>query len=291
MYFGTIGNYTITHGASNYANSDIETKVDYIYVYNSTALITTEFAAMDATSGYNVNNVQIDLQDIENASWTNTTAPFGRAWISTLAGHTINAYASTLGYSDADLLAQPALGPPVWYSIQMFPTGGFTNVTDGLVTLYITVKDDLGNPIPGATIFGGGSGYGVLLNSSMFSITTNEAGIASIAVPNKTNIHMTASKTGYQTTSQVVYSGVGSGGEASVPVTIMLPRLMVTPTVTATTLPGGATPHPTIDPYTLLSPEEKQTSLANMVLDVGPALVGFFIVLTFIGGIKMIGKK
>lgn len=296
MHFGTVGNYTIIHGASNGASSDIETKTNYIWVYNNTALTTTEFVAIDATTGFGINNVNISLFDVQNGTWTNTTnAPFGRATISTLAGHTINAYADTLGYSGQDLLGSIARSAPPYY-IQMFPTGGTTNLSAGMVTLYITVRESPGaNPIAGATIYGGGEGYGVLVNSSPWTLTTNEAGRAWVVVPNKTNIHYTASKVNYQTVSQVTYSGTGSGGDAAVQATVMLSRLTVTPTITATTGPGGTVP-PTVatqDPAGKPGDPGYSNNKGQQMMDLlalfGPDLVLLCILVTIMGlmGIRL----
>lgn len=290
-YFVTNGNYTITHGVSNPITSNTTTKTDYIWVYNSTDLVTTGFLATDGTSGYPVNGAQVDLYDIENASWSNTTTIGGWATISTLSGHTINAYANATGYEDADLLAQPAK-PGGFYQIYMWPDVGFKNVSEGMVTAYFHVNDaNTGDPIPGALISGGGENYGVMVNSTMFGLTTNAVGMASIAVQNNTNIYITTSKGGYQTASQAFATGPGSGGTDNVVVSIMLSKLTVTPTATMTTLPGQPGVYPTtVDPYSLLSPEEKQASLAGDVLDWAPMLINLFILLTVIGGIKMIAK-
>ena len=60
----------------------------------------------------------------------------------------------------------------------------------------------------------------------------------------------------------------------------------VTPTITATTGPGGTVPV-TVDPRT---PQEKESDIANILIDYGDILVMFFIALTIIGVVKMIMK-
>lgn len=250
--FPTPGNYTITHGVSNAQGSDLEVKTDYIYIYDSNTLVDTGFLATDATNGMRINGAQVDLEDIENASWKNTTTTMGLGIIQTFSGHTINAYGSAGGYEDADLLAQPAMDQKI-YSLLMWPDNMFTNASEGYISLYIHVKDyDTLVGIPDAHITGGGQNYGVMVNSSAFGLTTNAAGIASIQVRNNTNIYLTVSKNGYSPATQVVATGTGSGGTASKSVTILLGKGTVTVAPTATTYPGQPGVFPTtvttIDP-------------------------------------------
>jgi PKD repeat protein len=297
IYFATIGNYTITHGASNAGSSDIETKTDYIWVYNSTSTVTTGFQTINVVSGIPINS-SINILDIENGSWKNTssTGVTGVARITSLANHNLNAYASAIGFDDNDLLNQPARDG--WgYFIMMVPTG-HSNVTPGNVTLYVTVDDfDTHVVISSADVkisyVSGGGG------ATIRSGQTNAAGVVSFVVPNQTNIivEARADSKGYLPGGQSINSGSGSGGAASVAIEMSLHKNIVTPTVTVTaTGTGTVTPTQTVDPYPCDAdhPENcqrKQTELANMLVGYGPQLVLFFIVLTFIGGVKLIGKK
>jgi PKD repeat protein len=249
-YFVSNGDYTITHCVASAYGSDCETKNDYIQVYNSTELVATGFKAIDGRTGFGISAAQVDLEDIENASWTNTTTIEGLAVIYTLTGHHINAYASASGYADADLLNQPAVHQKI-YSILMF-SANESNVSAGNVTLYIHVKDyDTLAPIPGAGVTWINAGGPTMTH------TANAAGIASFVVPNNTNIKYTAEKSGYNSKTQTVNSGTGSGGDAYKSDTILLTKSVVTQTPVITTLPGGGLPTTLLpgcekDPY---SPE------------------------------------
>lgn len=285
--FATPGNYTISHGVSNSFGSDIETKTDYITVYNATtAYITTGFAAMDKPRWVQLAGATINLYDVANGSWKNTSSSTtGYEEITTIANGTINAYASLAGYGDVQLLSKPAWNGGT-YTLEMLPIG-YANVTAGSVTLYVsTWGSDVTNKMPGVTV-----NLAYLLSGSQYSDyrVTGSAGIAEFVVPNQTTIYIYASKAGYAPGGTTVSSGTGNGGNASVYADITLQRQYVTTAPTSTTLPGGGTPTTavTVDPRTS---EEKQTDMANILLDYGDELVLFFIMLTFIGGIKLIGK-
>lgn len=281
------GNYSITHCISDDMGSDCETKTDYIWVYNSSSTATTGVFAVDMISGSKIHDAEIDLYDIENASWTNSTGTGGLGYITTLIGHHLNAYASAPGYDSNSLLNFDSWGGG-FYSVNLMPTG-FTSVSAGNVTLYVTVVDyHTQAPISGSGVSIAKAG------GATWTAMTNAAGIASFTVTNNTVYYVTASKAGYVSLSQSKNTGTGSGGSASVDMRFELQRAAVTtvPTTAVTTLPGGGTPTPTttVDPYTLLSPEEKQLSLANDALEYGPMLIQLFILLIVVGAVKMLGK-
>lgn len=242
--FVTNGNYTITHGVSTPFSSDIETKTDYIWVYNSTATKTKYFQTIDGTNGNIVLNSSIQLNDIENSSWVNATGLIndGTSSITTIQGHHINAYAQALGYSDSDSLNRLNDGTPEY--IMMWPTFA-QNVSTGNVSLYVTVKDKDTK----ANIVGAGVTASLSTGSSQ-STTTNEAGIAYFVVTNNTMALITAQAIGqgYQTATTTINTGTGSGGSASAAATILLGKNTVTPvfSTVVTTLPGGGTPTPTV---------------------------------------------
>ena len=294
--FSVPGNYTISHGVAGASGSDIETKTDYITVYNlTTDYITTGFAAMDEPRWVQLAGATINLFDVENNSWKNTTASAtGYEEITTLSNHTINAYASMAGYSDADLLSQPAWNGGT-YTLNMYPEG-YDNVSAGNVTLYVHVHGSDVLNVEGATVniaynYGGSQ-------QNNYAIT-DESGFGKFVVPNQTLIYIYVEKVGYARAGTTQNSGNGNGGDDRVTVEITLQRSYVTttPTTTVTTLPGGGTPTPTVtvDPYPCDAdhPENcqrKQTDMANILVQYGPMLVMFFIALTIIGGVKQIGR-
>jgi PKD repeat protein len=276
------GNFSITHCVSDGTRSDCETKTDYISVYNSTATTTTYFWAVDPL-GHRVWDSAISLQDVQNSTWTNTSSPSGGvATITSLFGHTINGYATAAGYNDGETTGIPADGVSGGI-ILMTPTN-ITNVSTGYVTLYVYVKEATGNaPIPGVYVNLAYAEGGSTHNDGG---TTSSEGLTSFVVPKETLIYVYGEKVGYEKVSTTKDSGSASGGDASVSVILYMGSQTVTPTVTATTGPGGTVPV-TVDPRT---PQEKESDIALILIDYGDMLVMFFIALTVIGGVKMIMK-
>jgi PKD repeat protein len=240
MLFTSSGNYTITHCAANDLGSDCEVKTDYIWVYNSTVMITTPWRAEDMVFGGLVANATIDLLDIENDSWVNVTSSTGKSSITTLADHKLSGYGFAVGFNDAEqLIVEPQAFPG--YVLYMYPTG-FTNVSEGNVTVFVKAEDvDTGLAVIGATVTGQAAGGGSQVK------TTNSAGWAQFVFPNNTNVHFKGEKTGYTgSTTIVLNTGVPSGGDTFVSGTVYLTKGSITilPTPTVTPLPGGGTPTP-----------------------------------------------
>lgn len=218
-------------------------KNNYITVGAPNATKTKYFQTIDGTNGNIVLNSSIQLQDIENSSWVNATGLIndGMSSITTLEGHTINAYAQSLGYSDADDLGILNDGKPQY--IMMWPTFA-KDVSAGNVSLYVTVKDkDTKANIVGAQVIAS-------TPKGSQSTTTNDAGIAYFIVTNNTMVLITAQAIGlgYQAATTTINTGTASGGSASAAATILLGRsTTILPTYVPTTLPGqpGVTPGPT----------------------------------------------
>jgi hypothetical protein len=238
----------------------------------------------------------INLLDVENNSWKNvSSSATGYETITTLTNHTISAYASMLGYGDVQLISQPAWDDGV-YKLLLYPKG-YANVTAGSVTLYVNVWDypDTAR-LSGATVNMAYQEDGSQFNDYRI---TDSSGIAQFVVPNQTTIYLYGEKAGYSPSGTTIDSGNGNGGEAAVYADITLQRQYVTTAPTATTLPGGGTPTATpvtVDPCPCDATrpeccEQKQTEMANDLIGVGPDLMWFFILLTFIGGIKLISKR
>ena len=119
--------------------------------------------------------------------------------------------------------------------------------------------------------------------------------MVSFVVPNNTVIYLYAEKAGYTRGGTTINSGTGSGGSAAVYAEITLQRTTVTTAPTVTTLPGGGTPAPTVDPYPCDAdhPENckrKQTEMGNTLIQWGPDLLLLFICATIIGTIKLMMK-
>lgn len=294
--FSVPGSYNVSHGVSCAAGSDFENKTDYITVYNATTdYITTHFVVMDEPRWSQLAGSTINMLDIENGTWKNVSpSTAGYEGITTLSNHTISAFASMTGYSDDELIAQPA-----WsggdYRLLLFPTG-YGNVSAGNVTVYVSVYDSdvLANQgrVADAAVNMAYSSGGDQVNDYR---TTDAAGMVSFVVPNNTVIYLYAEKAGYTRGGTTINSGTGSGGSAAVYAEITLARTTVTTAPTVTTLPGGGTPAPTVDPYPCDAdhPENckrKQTDMANSLIEWGPDLLMLFIFATIIGVFKMIAK-
>lgn len=288
------GNYTVNHCAAGATTSDCEEKTNYIWVQNPTTDYVTEtFWAVDPL-GHRVWNSEIDLYDVGNDSWTNTSSPSGgSATITSLLGNTLNGYAKAAGYYAGEILGVIA-GSDTAAIILMQPTNT-TNVSAGYVTLYVYAKEKDGNdPIPSAHINLAYKEGGETVNHGS---QTNGDGIIQFTVPNQTLIYIYGEKEGYQKVSSTKESGVGSGGSASISEILYFTKDYVTPTVTATTGPGGTVPPTTatVDPYPCDADhpencERKQTDMANTLISYGPQLLLLFILATIIGTFKMMGK-
>jgi PKD repeat protein len=296
VYFTEVGDYTVSHGVSCDAGSNISTKTDYIHILNSTGAITTCFAAIDALSGYQLSGANFQMYDIQNTTWTNKTASStGSECLTTMAGNTINTYTDMLGYDDGELLASTARASPD-YPILMFPANA-TNVSAGNLTLYVTVRDmySPGLPISGAQV-------DMTYNfPSTEQKTTGASGMVSFVVPNQTTIYLAAQKSGYSGKSVSTDSGNGNGGDASVSITIYLPQLTVTTATTVTTLPGGGTPAPTVTYLANCNPSAPDYDAAkcrtskggmglNILADNLENLIWLVLIVTMIYLLKGIGK-
>ncbi|MCK9593892.1 MAG: hypothetical protein M0Q91_17970 [Methanoregula sp.] len=293
--FVTNGNYTITHGVSSPYGSDIETKIEYIQVYNSTSMLTTHAVARDLYTGFAINGAQVNMYDVENTSWSNTTAINGEGSITTLFGHTIDIYGSATGYEDDNLIGVPAVDGG-YYSLLLRPTNLTTyNSTPGNLTLAVTVQD---LQIPHQTL--SGAEVTAAWGAQYASGTSNAAGSVFFTVPNNTAIHLSAFKSGYASGSSTHITGSANGGSAMETAIVYIGTDYVTPTVTTTLTTGtGGTVPQTVDPYPCIGDgsaqdtancQRKQGGMAADLIAYGPQLVQFFIVLTIIGGVKLMGK-
>ena len=127
------------------------------------------------------------MYDVENTSWTNTTAINGEGSITTLLGHTINIWGSAVGYEDDNLQNMPAVDGG-YYSLLLKPSNLTTyNTTPGNLTLVVTVQD---LQLPHQTLQG--AEVTAAWGAQYASGTTNAAGNTFFTVPNNTAIHLSA---------------------------------------------------------------------------------------------------
>jgi hypothetical protein len=271
-------------------------KNNYITVGAPNATAITHAVARDLYTGFAIQNAEVDMYDVENTSWTNTTAINGEGSITTLLGHTINIWGSAMGYEDDNLQGVPAVDGG-YYSLLLRPTNLTTHhSTPGNLTLAVTVQD---LQIPHQTLQG--AEVTAAWGAQYASGTSNAAGSVFFTVPNNTAIHLSAFKSGYASGSSTHITGTANGGSTMETAIVYIGTDYVTPvpSVTATTGPGGTVPQ-TVDPYPCIgdgSPadtancQRKQGSMAADLISYGPDLVRFFIMLTFIGGLMLLLKR
>lgn len=267
---------------------------DYINVTAPNVTSVTHAVARDLYTGFAINGAQVDMYDVENSSWTNTTTTNGEGSITTLLGHTINIWGSAIGYEDDNLIGVPEVNGG-YYSLLLTPTNITTyNTTPGNLTLAVTVQD---LQIPHQTL--SGAQVTAAWGSQYASGTSNAAGSVFFTVPNNTAIHLSAFKSGYASGSSTHITGTANGGSTMETAIVYIGTDYITPTVTATTGPGGTVPQ-TVDPYPCIGDgsaqdtancQRKQGSMAADLISYGPDLVKFFIMLTFIGGLLLITKR
>lgn len=293
------GNYSVIMRQCAFFNANdcyTVTKMEYITVGAPNATATTYAVARDLYTGFAIQNAEVDMYDVENTSWTNTTALNGEGSITTLLGHTINIWGSATGYDDDNLIGVPAVDGG-YYSLLLRPTNLTTyNSTPGNLTLAVTVQD---LQIPHNTI--SGAEVTAAWGAQYAAGTSNAAGSVFFTVPNNTAVHLSAFKSGYASGSSTHITGTANGGSTMETAIVYIGTDYVTPTITTTltTGPGGTVP-PTVDPCPCIGDgsaqdtlccQKKQGSMAADLISYGPDLVRFFIMLTFIGGLLLITGK
>jgi len=178
----------------------------------------------------------VDVRDVENASWTNTTADAdGWITIDTLPYHTVNVYAH---YPTAGIyLSNEILGLETGYYgghnwvLVLYP---YVTTPSGFVTLYINTR----NYDTKAVLTGVNLQIKNLVTGAITGESTGSTDSVSTVVTNATNYQITGSKSGYL--SKTI--NINSGEASSKTVVVELSKATVTPVPTATTGPGGTTP-------------------------------------------------
>jgi hypothetical protein len=291
--FVTNGNYSVSHGIQDAFHSGNLTRNDYIWVYNSTNQITTHAVARDRDTGFAIHRANVDMFDVENGSWTNTTAaPLGEGSITTLVGHHINLWGSASAYFPDNIQNADAIDGG-YYPLLLQRTNSSVVASAGNLTLFVTVEE---LNLPHNTV--SGAEVTASWGSQQAQGMTNAAGAVSFTVPNNTAIWLSTFKTGYASGSASHITGSANGGTASETMVMYIGTDYVTPTPTVTAT-GGGTVAPTKDPYPCIGDgsvqdtancKRKQGEMGASLISYGPQLLLLFIALTFIGGAKLIGK-
>jgi len=229
--------------------------------YNTSVLFTSAIPTVTPTpgptipAGYVRNNLyvwdqndaqitgaDVDVLDVENASWTNTTADAdGWIIIDTLPYHTVNVYAH---YPTAGIyLPNEILGLETGYYgghnwvLVLYP---YVTTPSGFVTLYINTR----NYDTKAVLTGVNLQIKNLVTGATTGESTGSTDSVSTVVTNATNYQITGSKSGYLSKTININSGEGP----SKIVILELSKATVTVVPTSTIPSGGVTPVITQDP-------------------------------------------
>jgi hypothetical protein len=197
--------------------------------------VRTNVAVWDR-SGNLINGANIDVYDIENTSWTNTThSTGGRGHIDTLPNHHIDIYGSydifANEYQPNQLLNQEVgsvTGEGYTYTLTLFPYESVAPV--GYTSLYVEVKDATSHNYLNYVVV-----KATLPNGTVYSQNTADAGSAIFIVPNNTVINCAATLTGFLPGSVVVNSGPGKVYTATIELSRQLtatPTPWIKPTLT-----------------------------------------------------------
>lgn len=199
----------------------------------------TTVHAQDATMGSQIAGATLNLRDVQNNTWVNSTADAdGELIIDVQNGHTLDIYASYPGvYTASQELGAIAGGN---YYIQLFrpPLSAGPGNVNLLVAVY---ESTYHTSLAGATV-------SIRIPSGAIdTTTTGSGGSASFVTPNKTVTIITASKTGYLSKSWSVTTGDFADQLTTVSLSpytaTTIPtatKTAVIPTATATgTIPGG----------------------------------------------------
>jgi len=243
--------------------------------------IRTMAQCVDGQTSGSIHDCSLDLYDIENTSWSNGSyldmgSYYGTWWIDTLPGHTINAYASSTGYTPVSRLNLPA-SSTYMYELILWPSS-IPSAGSGFVNLYVLVHDaDSGNAITGAAI------QVRILDGTTYAQTTGTSGSRMFAVPNSSYTSITVSKYGYVTGTR----GITTSASGDDTVRIELLKKVVTAVPTSTIPPGGVTTAVTMDPR---SASEKDRDMMDQIRTSGPILIDLAIVATILGLLGLMMK-
>jgi hypothetical protein len=195
--------------------------------------VRTYFENVDGRTSGQVHNSNLNLKNVQTGAWTNYTADSdGNGYIDTLPNQSIDAYGSASGYTSTTRLGLGAFSEGV-YELIMFPTNAFPTPSAGNITLIVIVNDKVtALPLSAAQVR-------VTVPAGMtYSGTTGSNGQATFTVPNASANYVTASKTGYNTQTEIIVTS-DYGPDT---LRIELPRTIVNPTATMTPGPGGTVP-------------------------------------------------
>jgi hypothetical protein len=245
--------------------------------------VRSTFITKSATTWNTIHGSNIMLYDTYAGTWTNSTSDAdGTLYIDTLPYTTINAYATFTifanEYADASVVANADVDGGT-FIILMYPIS--SPPPTGSVNLFVSTMDGNNNVLRDVSVIATWSGYQHVGTSGSY-------GTAQWVVPNNTQVHLIATKTGYDGADEII--NTGEGPSYSTILYLEQGYATPTPTITSTTVPGGTIPV-TLDPRTS---GEKDVAMMDLIRTSGPDLISLAIVATMMGLLGMIigfGKR
>jgi hypothetical protein len=244
------GLYSVSLRATNGVGFDWENKTSYVNITDAPqptpiptpgptvapGYVRNTFITKSATTWNNIHGSNIMLYDTYSHTWTNSTSDAdGILYIDTLPYTTINAYATFTifanEYADASVTANADVNGGT-FIILMYPIS--SPPPDGSVNLFVSTMDGNNNVLRDVTVVAIWSGYQHVGSSGSY-------GTAQWIVPNNTQVHLTATKTGYDGADEIINTGPGP----SYSTILYLDQVGTTPI--PTTSPGATIT--TINPY------------------------------------------
>jgi hypothetical protein len=278
----SLGGYGITGGivydTMTYAVITTLTPVP-TYPPTPAGYIRTIVRAQDGNIGSLIPGATLNLRDVQNTSWKNSTTTDGISYIDTLPTHLIDVYGSASGYSSSQE-TNAAIGGTYRLPLYRIPLSPGT----GNINLMVAAYNQDGLSLPGVRV-------STILPSGATTIqATNSGGTTTFVVPNKTLILIYAEKTGYKPSQSSLTTGDFTDMQTRI---TLIPDYV--PTVTAT--PIGYTTVPTYAPncnpdsldydYSLCSTSKNQ-DVMKLVQDNAPMIVELGIYALILGLLGLI---
>ena len=271
LVFDSPGSYVVD---AYYYPADLSmsgtTARDYVNITSSTGTVKLTIQVKDTASNGFVAGSTVQIIDPWGV-WSNETTDSGIRDIFVQKGTTVGYGATAPGFYESSIVYSKIEGD-ITKTISLNP---IAPVSAGNNTLYVYVRD--------ARSLDGIEGVLIHLNDGQTKSTPG-SGVASFTVLENGTYSITASKTGF---NSVTRSLMVSGSANSI--SMELSPIYVT---TARTLAPGETatltPIPTVDTRTN---EQKGQDIIKFIYDNGEGIVGFCLLLFFIGGFGMMSKS
>lgn len=195
--------------------------------------VRTYFENVDGRTSGQVHNSNLRLKNVQTGVWTNYTSDLdGNGYIDTLPNQSIDGYGDATGYISGSRIGVGAASEAV-YEIILWPTNAFPTPSTGNVTLVVLVNDKVtALPLSSASV------SVTIPTGWTYSGVTGSTGQAVFTVPNSSSSYVTASKSGYNTQTEIITTSAFGPDSLR----IELPRLVIAPTKTMTPGPGGTVP-------------------------------------------------